>query len=488
MKGLFIALLSMLAIATAFTVYMNPEKTSAIPILYWVTDNNPARTLQTKGFQEWLVKNGHPKAEMRVDSSNADSSKKIIQGVSGVAGDDIDCFTSGGELNFFVETGIVEDLTGIAAKYGFTPDKTYQAVRDDIVMDGRQYVFPCNVYTSLYFVNLDAFKKAGVEPPPVRWSFEEFEAIGKKFVAAVNDPDGLRRENFFCDSVPNIVLARSLGSDVFNETMTKASVDTKAFLKTFKLINKWTYEDHLLPTAAEQASFAVQSGYGGASAQLFNNGNYGMIFSGRHILIQFRQFGTLNLNTVEPPNGGFPNTPAGARAAFIYKGGKHKDIASLFLAYLASEEYNMNIVEDADGLPPNPVYTKTEAYLKPKGHPNEWNVHSRFANEGIDIAIVTSKSPYVSNNLAYKFFNDGFNSFMSGRLTAEEAVKDIQSRINEEIARTLLENPKLAAAYKRDLENQVKIDERLLKGERIPLSWIKNPFHRKYYKEIGLAE
>jgi len=468
-------------------MYMNPEKASAVPIIYWVTDNNPARALQISNFRKWLAKHNLPDTDLRVDTSNSDSSKKIIQGVSGVAGDAIDCGTGSGELQYMVETGIVEDVTEAGQKLGFDPAKTYSSLKDDISLGGKQYVFPCNVTANMFIVNLDTFKRFGVEPPPTRASFEEFEKRGKEYMEAANK--GLaRRENFFCQGLNNLCVVRSLGGDVFNETLTKGAVNSEAFVKMFKLMYKWTYVDHIMPSQADMDSFATQSGYGGATLQLFNSGNLAMVQYGRYGLIQLRQFGNINLDVAEYPNGGFPNSMIMSRAAFVYKGGKHKDLAKLFLAYLASEDYNMNIVEDADALPPNPEYTRTEAYLKPKGYENEWKLHEKFAGVAVDISIVQSKSPYVSNTLAYKFFNDGFNSQMSSRMTAEEAAKDIQSRLDEEIARTIRENPKLKNSYEQDCELQKRIDEKLTKGEKIPVSWIKNPFHRKYYKENGLTE
>ncbi len=487
MKGLFIGILCALVLASLATMYMNPEKESKVPVLYWVTDNNPARALQISNFRKWLAKNGHKDAELRVDTSNSDLSKKIIQGVSGVAGDAVDCGTGAGELQYMVETGIVEDVTDDALKLGFDPSKTYPTLKDDICVKGRQRVFPCNVAANMFIINLDTFKRFGVEPPPTRMSFEEFEKRGKEYMEAANK--GLsRRENFFCMWLNNLCVARSIGGDVFNETLTKSNVNNDAFVRMFKLMYKWTYDDHIMPTDADMASFATQSGYGGVALQLLNSGNIGMVQYGRYALIQLRQFGRINLDVVEFPNGGFPNCIIQSRAAFVYKGGKNKDFAKLFLAYLASEDYNMNIVEDADSLPPNPEYTRTEAYLRPKGYENEWKLHEKFAGDAVDISIVMSKSPYISNTLAYNYFNDGYSSMMSKVSTAEESVRIIQERTDVEIARTVKENPKLKEAYEKDLETQAKIDEKLKKGEKIPLSWIKNPFYRKYYKENGLTE
>ncbi len=487
MRILFIVICCALVGASLVVHWMNPNVQSSVPIIYWVTDNNPARALQIKTFRDWLKKNNYQDIDLRIDTANGDMTKTIIQGVSGVAGDAIDCGTSGGNLVYLVETGIVEDVTEDGLKMGFDPSKTYESIRDDITVNGRQYVFPCNVYAALYFVNKGTFEKYGLKPPPMRWNFEEFEKFGREFVEVANKGQQ-RRTIFLCPDVPQINVARSLGEDIFNETLTAATVDRPGFVKAFELCYKWTYVDHLTPSAAEVASFSSQSGYGGLTFQLFNSGNYGMISTGRYALIQFRQFGKMQLDAVEYPNGGYPNTTIGSRAAFVYKGGKHKDLAKYFLAYLASEDYNMNIVEDADSLPPNPIYTLREEYLRPKAYPNEWGVHEKFAKDAVDISIVLSKTPFGSNSRVYTHLWNSSSALMSQIYTPLETAKIAAERINEEITRNLDENPKLRAAYDEACGRQKKIDELKAAGKKIPLSLVSNPFHQKYYKDTGRAE
>jgi ABC-type glycerol-3-phosphate transport system substrate-binding protein len=167
---------------------------------------------------------------------------------------------------------------------------------------------------------------------------------------------------------------RSLGLSQYNETLTACTLDDPRTVRVLRLIYKWTYEDHIIPTLAERDSFATDAGYGGSTIQLFNSGNYALFPCCRYGLIQLRNFQKsrrekgqprLELAVVEPPHGGFPNASTGTRASAVYKGGRHQDLAKYFLAYLASEDYNLNIVRDSDALPPNPKYTRTEAYRRP---------------------------------------------------------------------------------------------------------------------------
>ncbi|MBT7166161.1 MAG: extracellular solute-binding protein [Victivallales bacterium] len=571
MKYLFLFLLALLSLASVVTYQMTPEARSDVPVLYWVTDPNPARKLQVSTFQSWLKKNNYPAYALEVDTANMTSDKVLIQAVSGVCADIIG-HTGGSNMRLRQAVGILDDVTDRAQELGFGTDKTYAAMEPELTVDGRQYAFPCNVYAHLLWINEESFAKYGLPLPTKRWTFAEFEAMGKRFVDAANEP-GKPRMHFFLDGLDTTQMIRSLGLSRFNETMTACTLDDPRMIEVLKLVYKWTYEDHILPSKADRDSFATDAGYGGSTMQLFNSGNYAMFRCGRYGLIQLREFSlerrkdnrpALQLEVSEPPHGGFPNTSTGTRAAAVYKGGKHRQLAEYFLAYLASEDYNMNIVRDADALPPNPAVTKTEAYLRPlpllpelveffpyseqeeatlqafsqtfyavtdtysrdseldakhfpappkpagmsdgkyaealakfrvrynlliENYQAEWGCHEAFSEALADIAIPGSSSPFVLNAVAQRKVGDAVEGYMSHKIdTPEEVTKIMAETVNEEIQRTLEEDPRKAMAHARLSDVQKKIDRRRADGEKVPLDWITNPFHRAYYQAKGWAE
>ena len=486
MKYLFSACFLALAAASVATVLLRPHAQSDVPVLYWVTDVNPARMEQIRIFHEWLEKNGHPRFELRLDTANSDVFKMIIQGVSGVGGDIMDLWTGSG-MRYFHQVGLLTDVTEWAEELGFDPSHTYRSMEPEITLDGRQYMFPCNVAVIMYWANKETFAKYKQPVPPRRWDFETFERLGKRFVEAANPP-GKRHTVFFANLVLTQVLRRSLGLSTFNETLSRCTLDDPRNAQLLKRVYKWTYEDHILPSAADRESFATASGYGGTELQLFNSGNYAMFWMGRYALIQLRKFGALQLWVSEPPHGGFPNTITGTRAATIYIGSNHKELAKYFLAYLASEDYNMQIVNDADALPPNPIYTQIEEFRRPPTYPNEWGCHEVFAETAETIAIGGSYSPFVVPSVMQRIEQEAEQGFMSGIYSAEEAAQLAADRINDEIQRTLKENPKLKPLYDRLVERQNRIDQRRDEGRKVPLAWIENPFYRRYYAFKGWAE
>ena len=274
--------------------------------------------------------------------------------------------------------------------------------------DGRQkqVMFPCNVFASMLWVNVGTFETYGMKPPPAQWTFADFERIGKEFVRRANRGKDIH-DVYFVSSLQSIVLMRSLGLSYYNETLTASRVNDPRYIRVLNLLRRWMDMD-IIPTESDRQAFSnTQSGYGGSTAQLFNSGNYAMLSGwGRFALIQFRVFnrerqkagqGPLKLAVIEYPHGGFRNTTTGTRAAAVYAAGKNKQYALLFEAFLASKEYNMQIVDDADALPPNPKYTKTEEFLRPKKYPNEWGCHEAFSNAAATIGIGGVWSPYMAS-------------------------------------------------------------------------------------------
>ena len=485
MKYIFLVC-GIILIAVSFAVYyMNPEKESKDPVIYWVTDANPARVEQINLFQKWLKKNNYPKIELRIDTANRQTSKKIIQCVSGVGGDCMDL--SGGDMRYFHSMGLLVDVTDWGKELNFSPSTTWKAMIPEITIDSRQYQYPCNVSVNLYWVNKETFKKYNLPIPPISWTFDEFEKQGKEFVSVANK--GKRYNSiFFLNQIDTRIMHRSLGLSALNESLTKCTLNDPRYIEVLKLKYKWTYKDRIIPSQADMDAVSTAAGYGGAGMQLFNSGNFAMYQCGRYALIQFRKFGKLDLAVIRPPYAEFENTHTATRANAIYAGSKNKELAKYFLSFLASKEYNMQIVDDADALPPNPKYTKIEEFLRPKKWPNEWGCHKIFADAMQDIAVGGAYSPFILFSVLNRITGNLENTFMAGINTAEYAAKESEIRINKEIKRNCTEDAELGKIYQKQLEKQKQIDALRKAGKKIPVALIDNPFYKKYYIYKGWAK
>jgi multiple sugar transport system substrate-binding protein len=487
-------------IATLATHFTSPEITSDVPVLYWVTDTNEARFEQIELFYDWLIENGHttpdgrPFLELRLDTAATfDVQKKIVQAVSGVAGDIIDSQS----LWSYQSMGILEDLTEPAKELGFDMSYTFPALESFLTIDGHQYGFPCNVTSLGLWINKDTFADLGMEVPPTHWDFATFERIGKEFVKRANTP-GERQDVFFLNSLKKwegdmivAALYRSLGLSAFNETLTACTLDDPRHARILELIRKWTHDDHIIASAAAQDAFSAQQGQagGGSMLPMLQQGKLGMMTMGSWCLISFRKFKVpVNLTVVNDPCDEFQNSILWTRPVGIYKGSKHKEKALLFPAFLASEAYNRQIVASADSMPPNPKYTYSEEFERPPDHPNEWGARNIPRDAAVSIGIPLVVSPFVAWYPTAQRQLEARQKVLAGLYTAEEAAVEAAMRVNEEIKLNLKANPALAPKYEKFCALQEKIDQYRAAGKPVPEEWIKNAFHKKYYAFKGWLE
>ncbi len=488
-RWLFVSGLLLLAAASVITWAALPSSPGKHPVLRWATDDNPERISQVAHFEKWLRRHRYPRFAIRLDFVNNDVTKDVIQGVSGDADDLMD--VDFGSMDFMRQCGLLYNVAPAARTMGFGPRHTYKIFGTYLVRHGKQYMFPTNAGTMLYWVNKATFAKYHQPLPPRAWKFTEFQRRGLAFVRAGNSPARPQRV-FFADTVDTRFMRRSLGLSVFNATLTRCMLNDPRYVAVLRLMYRWTFADHLLPTPAQQASFTTREGYGGSVPQLFNAGRFGLYYMGRWALIQFRKFyrtsGPMALAVSDPPYGQFPNAVMTVRGTAIYIGSPHKQLAEYFLAYLASRNYNMQIVRDGDAEPPCPVYAETRQFLRPRRYPNEWGCSGAFAHADRTIGIPEVQSPFVLAATVSRIVRmQAEAGFMAGIYTARQAARLAAKRINRHIARNIRQSQRLRRLYEKLLGRQKLIDRLRKAGRKIPLRLIGNPFYRRYYVARGWA-
>ena len=104
------------------------------------------------------------------------------------------------------------------------------------------------------------------------------------------------------------------------------------------------------------------------------------------------------------------------------------------------------------------------------------------------IAIATSVSPFVPAATVERYKKKALDEVMADLVTPAEAASEAARRIDEEIRLTLKESPKLQRKFAKYSALQEQIDRYRGEGRKVPLEWIKNPFHQRYYLFKGWAE
>lgn len=488
MKYLFLFGFVFLSAAGAALTLSGPDPRGDKPILYWQTGPSPEARQRVVLFRQWLKEHHKPDVDLRIDPTQQNLSKTIIQGVSGVGGDLIQ-INIGAELHYLKEIGILTDLTDVAEKYGFGNNTFAPQAIPELTVDHRRYASPTMLYTLLMYVNKTTFTDLGLSPPPRQMDFATFERLGKAFVERANPP-GRPHTRFFAESVNPDTMRRSLGLDTFNETLTACALDDPRAARVLSLIYKWTYEQHLLPSAADISSFSAAAGGNPFGPRLyqFQQGNLGIIGGGNYLIQALRKLGTINLAVIYPPADGFPNAIFGAGMLAVYRGSKHKSSAYEFLEFLASKSYNESVVDFGDGIPPNLKYAREPRFLNPTGHPNEAGCNGVFVDAIEQIGVPYSYSPFVPFSISHQIDDDCYQKFMAGQCSGPEAGKMAARLIDQEIQRTLHERPELVVHYQELVQRQHEIAALRRAGKPVPLEWILNPFYRKYYLAQGWAD
>ncbi len=485
MRILFGILLFLLLIGSFVTYFSFPETQKEPRVLYWVIDGIPARKHQAAVFEKWMSDNGYPAVDLRVEVLKSQD-RNIVQGVSGVAGDILDCYK--GEIQLYQSIGLLEDVTDGAREMGFDVTQTYPAIQSAMMVDGRQYGFPRNVGADMFWVNVDAFEKVGLPIPPATWTFDEFERVGKAYVERSNVPGKFQSvyltQNLRSDI--RVVFLRSMGVDMYNETMTSSSLERPEAEELYELFYRWTNDLKILAT--KEVSTALSSGsdvQSSARLYLFSQGNFGLLFAGRWALMYFREIGPEKLSVSGTPYQSFRNAALGYGASAVYKGSKNKDLAYYFLKFMASPAFNKEIIRNSDGLPPVPTYATLKEFSQPEQYPGEWGLHDRFREVAEEIAISFSYCPFIPLRITERYEQAALDKFLMDRMSAKEALKEAADRIEKDILHFVSQSVRLKKKYERLLWNQKEIERLRAAGEMVPLELITNPFYRRYYVEKG---
>jgi multiple sugar transport system substrate-binding protein len=446
---------------------------------------NPAKEEQADLFEKWMEDNGYPLVEMRIEGPK-EVKKNIVQGVAGVAGDIFDCYP--GELVTFQSIGLLEDVTDVAQEMGFGLSKTYAEISSELMVDGRQYGFPRSVNAMVCWANVEAFERVGLSVPPVQWTFDEFEEIGKSYVELSNEPDEHQTVYFSSDwnLFQRTILLRSMGVDVLNETMTGSYFDTPEAKQLYVMLYQWVNDLKLIPTAAELKELASGSSKTSRKEMnLFAQGNFGIAFASRWGLMYFREIGPQKLSISEYPHQSYRNTFLYASCSAVYKGSKHKDLAVYFLKFMASDTFNRVIVEGTDGFPPVPKFTYEEAYSFPAEYPNEWGLHDKLRDVANEIAIPRSYSLFIQGNMLLRLEKNAMDSLLANRISVDDALSNLALSIEKDMVRFTNESEMLKGKYEKQLKDQKEIECLRREGELVPLHLISNPFYRRYYVDQG---
>jgi ABC-type glycerol-3-phosphate transport system substrate-binding protein len=370
------ALLATLIVLSVVASFWKPQnKVQGKTLLTWVSDNNPARTAQINAFNE-----ENPDLHLRLDYGNSGVQKVILQSSSGVGPDIFDFGDD--QLESYVESGILWDVTEAARKMGFSGQESgWPGGVDTYSYEGRQYGFPCNTGSSTLIFNKNVFDHFGVPYPDKVMTWDEFFEFAQQVNFHTN-PEGAKGKAIFAiTGLDWRIFFESQRGEFFDNQGRLNILDNTALRKAFDMHRDMLYKYRLSPTTVEAKQMSGMGGWGSGNLNQFAAGRYAMLISGHWSLIAFgraydKQIGALKEKGISPESipdplerplrlgavlyphfaGDEPHYRVGSRSAGINSRSPNREEALKFLQYLAGPTYSKLLNESADFLPGNPKY------------------------------------------------------------------------------------------------------------------------------------
>ncbi len=440
MKYIFLAaLVIFVGLYVVAVATLKPPTGKDEVILRWATDPNPARDRQSAGFAQ-----AHP--GLQVVTETGDPTKLLVQCATGVGPDLMDI--SEPLMNSMVQAGLLLDLTDLAKKHGFEASKTFPAVREALVVDGRLYRFPANVNVQAVLYNKAVFDDHGVPYPRADWTWDDFVAAGRA-IAETPSRSGKKHIPVANWSPPELFsdLLVTHGGRYFSEDGLTSQLDSPAAVAAFQHYHDLMFKDRVLPTPEQSVAMSSQGGWGSGGINWFSSGDAAMIMIGRWFIVQAANFPELQGHLAAARLPRLPGQPSRgftrARALGINALSRHPEEAAQFLSYLASPAYGRMIIEDGDALPPNPEMAPDGAALAMTAVPDP-AFHQVFL-DAIREAQPFDTSPFVDAAQVQRWILETLGRLENRVVTPDEAAWQLASEINRAIIRNIDRQPQLRA-------------------------------------------
>jgi multiple sugar transport system substrate-binding protein len=415
-----------------------------ITSIRWCTDVNPARAVQTEIFHKV-----NPTLEVVLDPGARQ--KLIVQCATGTGPDVMDVY-NGEEMVSFVEAGILLDLTDIAKEKGFSPENTYPAVRGRLMVEGRQYRFPCNVWANAVIYNRAIFDDHGVPYPDENWTYEQFIEASKQIL---DKPSKSGTKHIpvanFSSRWFYLDLMVGYGGCYYKDQGLRSALDSPEAIQAMQFYYDLIYKYHALTTPSEAAAMSSQGGWGSGGLNWFSSERAAMIFIGRWYLCQVPNFPALKGKmgaALLPRCGERPSSgQCGTRAAGINVKSPRREEAIKFLQYLASPDYSQVIVNDGDAMPPNPALARTGKDLVNEAV-DDPVFHQVFV-DALKNARSLDMSAFIDVNQVMRWLDERIGLVENEKATPEEAMRSLAKEVNETIRLNLERRPDLQKKYER---------------------------------------
>ncbi len=301
------------------------------------------------------------------------------------------------------------------------------------------------------FWNEQVFEKAGVEPLPARpedaLSWDEFVEVAQKLTIDKNgnnalspdfDRNNVKQWGFSVSSWVWIMFMEAAGGSWLSEDGTKTGLTSKEAIAGIQKMADLVNVYHVMPSPTESKSVMQ----GGASGTLAS-GKFAMRLDGNWlnqslgIAVTEKDNFTYQIGVMPVLNEEVGSITLGIGApTIIFASTKHPDASWTFLTWLANPETSIDLYKGGLWMPLLKEYytDPVKADLWTKDTPARPSSY----NDAMGINAVENNlgwpSYYVKNFYKQEeLVNTVLNAILEGEVSAEDAMKSIESKLNAEV-------------------------------------------------------
>lgn len=443
MKSLFWSLFALLVLFSIAVYRMQPDLAAhGRTQLVYVSDSNPTRDAQVGLFNKL-----NRDLQVSLDPANGGVEKITVQSIAGVGPDLFDAFDSN-QLNAYVKSGVAWDVTDELEKRGIdVASQTYPCCSSVTTYGGRVYGIPTNVAVNCIWFHKDLFEKAGVPYPKGSWTWKKFIDTAQKLT--VRDSHGrVVQYGVLMDWWFWRHVYLGFGARLFTPDGTRCVVDSPGGIAAAQLMHDLIYKYHVMPSPVDETSMATSGGFGSGSITWFGAKRAAMALGGRWWLGTLRNrdnYKDLHLGVVESPYASVRAFQGYGRGTLINKNSPRRMQALRYLLYEASEPYGNLINGQADGIAAFKKYDVLPSFMLNPEHPEE--DYNDVWRKAAEFGMPDENSPFVNGHVVQRISDMQLDLVKSDAKSPADAVRDIARQINEEIRKSLDEDPALRRKF-----------------------------------------
>ncbi len=361
----------------------------------------------------------HPEIKLKASNVPADNWAAFANAITtriagGLSPDVVDIATEGQRI--FASKGLLEPLDPYIERDKAELDDFFTDLNPSLKeynlrygsAEGKTtYFMPGGFNTMALYVNIDTFRKAGLEPPDDDWTWDDFRAAG---IALRDRLDAFLvpvSEAYFVCVMPWLT---TNGASTFNEDWTVPTFDSEPAIEAARFA-KALIDEGLSPKPGGESDAPTQ----------LARGQLACLPAGRWVLSQLQDLDLIkSLRVVPWPKKVSRGTPVGWDAFPIMKESRKKEQAWTFIKFLVSRQCN-SFFATGSSVPPRRSGATSAEYLDnaPEG--------SKLFFESMEYA-----TPIPSPNRgpeAQTIIEEAWLSVVSGTRDVVEGLKSANERL-----------------------------------------------------------